>query len=99
MADAVKWKDAAQAIAKIGHEQGWLPAEVEAGSFAPEEAKGLSLKPPFTNPELVLYLWGSNSRAESARARRLGWEPKGPSFWDELASECQLAAEGLKGST
>jgi hypothetical protein len=35
-------------------------------------------------PALALYLWGSNSRAESVRARRLGWKPHEPSFWEAL---------------
>jgi hypothetical protein len=42
-------------------------------------------------PKLALYLWGSNSRAESARAKNLGWDPHGPSFWEALAGDVNVA--------
>jgi len=42
-------------------------------------------------PQLVLYLWGSNSRAESSRAKRLGWKPHGPSFFEELEEDVTIA--------
>lgn len=45
------------------------------------------------DPGRVLYLWGSNSRAESARAKKLGWKPHGPSFWEALAEDCRIAKE------
>jgi hypothetical protein len=47
-------------------------------------------------PHIVLYLWGSNSRAESARARELGWNPKGPSFWESLEEDVAIAVKGGK---
>lgn len=44
-------------------------------------------------PVLAKYIWGSNSRAESARLKALGWEPQGPSFWETLEDEVTLAIE------
>jgi hypothetical protein len=45
---------------------------------------------------LALYLWGSNSRADSARARKLGWKPHGPSFWDSLEEDVSVAVKRLR---
>ena len=44
-------------------------------------------------PVLAQYIWGSNSRAQSARAELLGWKPTGPSFWDELPRDVKHAVE------
>ncbi|KAM0424966.1 hypothetical protein ACHAPT_009767 [Fusarium lateritium] len=93
LTDGVKWKDAAEAIAKIGHEQGWLTEETQPVSLSLEEFEGLKFKNTFFQDWIILYMWGSNSRAESARAKKLGWEPKGPSFWECLAEDCRVAAE------
>ncbi len=43
------------------------------------------------HPERVLYLWGSNSRANSARAKALGWNPHGPSFFEALKQDVEVA--------
>jgi hypothetical protein len=45
------------------------------------------------DPGRVLYLWGSNSRAESARAKKLGWKPHAPSFRDALSEDIKVAVE------
>jgi len=88
----VKWIDAAEAVNKIGIEQGWLPAESKPVSW--NESQFASIFPQ--NPGLSLYLWGSNSRAESARAKQLGWKPHGPSFWDVLEEDVSIAVAKLK---
>lgn len=49
------------------------------------------------NPGVMLYLWGSNSRAYSERARKLGWEPKGKSFWESLEEDVKIAVQGGEG--
>jgi hypothetical protein len=49
------------------------------------------------NPGVMLYLWGLNSGAESERAKKLGWKPKGKSFWDSLEEDVKIAVQGRKG--
>lgn len=44
-------------------------------------------------PMMAKYIWGSNSRAESARIKGLGWKAQGPSFWDELPADVKHAIE------
>jgi hypothetical protein len=84
--DEVKWKDAAEAIHKIGIEQAWLPKTAKCVSW---ESKQVSQVMPEW-PILPLYLWGSNSRVSSDRAKEsLGWKPSGPSFWSELGASVQ----------
>ena len=90
----VKWIDAAKAINKIGVHQGWLPADSKPVSWT--EAQVASLLPEIPIPGIALYLWGSNSRADSVRARSLGWEPRGPSFWDLLEEDVSIAVAKLK---
>ena len=80
---------AAEKIAEIGHAQGWLPKEMRVVSW--DKDRLASLLPE--DPGRVLYLWGSNSRAESARAKALGWKPHAPSFWEALPEDCKVAAE------
>jgi len=43
--------------------------------------------------ELVLYLWGSNSRAESSRAKRLGWKPHAAGFFGALEEDVTIAVK------
>jgi nucleoside-diphosphate-sugar epimerase len=88
----VRWKDAAQAIRKLGNQQGWLEESVETVSWDKEK---LVSKFPGQG-DLVLYLWGSNSRAESARAKQLGWNPHGPSFWEALPEDVEIAAKNVQ---
>jgi nucleoside-diphosphate-sugar epimerase len=87
----IPWKEAAEAVNKIGKKQGWLPSNSKAVSW--DEKRLAALKPD--DPGRVLYLWGSNSRAESSRAKKLGWKPHGPSFFDALDEDCKVAAERL----
>jgi nucleoside-diphosphate-sugar epimerase len=95
----VAWKEAAEAISKIGQEQGWLPKGSQAKSYNQKQC--MSIKEddvegaPESGPMRALYLWGSNSRADSARAKKLGWEPHGPSFWEALPEDCKVAAAKL----
>lgn len=49
------------------------------------------------DPGRSLYLWGSNSRAESARAKKLGWNPHGSSFWAQLPEDVKVAVEKATG--
>jgi len=44
-------------------------------------------------PWLAQYIWGSNSRAESARLKALGWKVQGPSFWEALPGDVAHAVE------
>lgn len=92
-ADGVQWKRAAETITKIGHEKGWLPKEVQPASLNMDQIKGLKFKHPLFTSAFILYIWCSNSRAESARAKKLGWQPNGPSFWEALPEDCKVAAE------
>ncbi|KAI9684293.1 MAG: hypothetical protein M1822_005766 [Bathelium mastoideum] len=89
VSDGVPWKKAAEEIAGIGCEQGWLPKETPVVSW--DKDRLASLLPE--DPGRVLYLWGSNSRAESARAKALGWKPKAPTFWEALREDCKIAVE------
>jgi hypothetical protein len=89
VASEIRWKDAAEAINRLGIEQGWLPAGTKTVSYTADQVGSTMPK----MPGLARYIWGSNSRAISARAMRLGWEPKGPSFWDELAADVAHAVE------
>ncbi|KAL6897425.1 hypothetical protein GGI43DRAFT_409096 [Trichoderma evansii] len=86
--DEVAWKSASEAINKIGQEQGWLPEGTRTVSWTKEQLA--SVLPD--QSALVLYIWGSNSRAKSTRAKKLGWKPHGPSFWQALPQDCQIAA-------
>jgi hypothetical protein len=88
VADEVRWKSVAEAINKIGQEQGWLPSGTPTVSWNKDQVG--SIVPAL--PRLALYIWGSNTRAESARAKKLGWKPHGPSFWDALPEDCKIAA-------
>ncbi|KAL7904431.1 hypothetical protein GGI35DRAFT_472376 [Trichoderma velutinum] len=91
VASEVAWKPAAEAINQLGLEQGWLPQGTKAASWNKEQLSAVLPE----DPGRVLYLWGSNSRAESSRAKRLGWNPHAPSFWEALVEDCQVAADKL----
>ncbi|KAK2802266.1 hypothetical protein FQN50_007447 [Emmonsiellopsis sp. PD_5] len=86
VADEIKWKDAAEALCKLGIEQGWLPPNTKTISYD-EQRVSTVLQPAW----LGLYLFGSNSRADSARARQLGWRPRGPDFWTMLPEDVRAA--------
>lgn len=88
--DEVRWKDAAMAISFIGMQQGWLPRGSESVSW---DAEKLDKEFPGYPPGIILYLWGSNSRASSSRAKLLGWKPKAPTFWYTLASDVGVAVK------
>jgi nucleoside-diphosphate-sugar epimerase len=88
--DEVRWKDAAEAINRIGTERGWLSKDSKAVSW---NAEKLDRAFPGYPPGMILYLWGSNSRASSSRAKLLGWKPKGPSFWSVLAEDMEVAVK------
>jgi hypothetical protein len=88
VADEIAWRDAAEAVNKLGQEQGWIPKGTKAVSWSKDQVG--SLNP--ARPRGPLYMWGSNSRAESARAKLLGWKPHGPSFWDALPEDVEKAA-------
>jgi hypothetical protein len=90
----VKWIEAAEAVNTIGIRQGWLPADSKPVSWT--EAQLSSLMPH--QPDIVLYLWGSNSRADSVRARRLGWKPHGPSFWEALEEDVSVAVAKFRNT-
>ncbi|PMD54419.1 NAD(P)-binding protein [Hyaloscypha bicolor E] len=92
VSDGIPWKNAAEKINELGQHQGWLPKGTKAVSW--NESQLAALLP--SDPGRVLYLWGSNSRAESSRAKKLGWRPHGPSFWEALPEDCKVAAEKLK---
>jgi hypothetical protein len=83
----VKWIEAAEKINKLFVGQGLIAADSRPVSWTKEEVA--SLIPD--HPERALYLWGSNSRAESARAKKLGWNPHGPSFWEALEEDVNVA--------
>ncbi|KAF2097818.1 NAD(P)-binding protein [Rhizodiscina lignyota] len=87
VSDSVRWRDAAEAIAALGRKQGFLPRDAKAVSWTKDQVAALLPDAP----GLVLYLWGSNSRGESARARKIGWKPAGPSFWESLDEDCRVA--------
>jgi hypothetical protein len=90
--DEVKWVDVAEAVNKLGVKQGWLPKDSKPVAWTKEQLG--SLMPE--NPGIVLYLWGSNSRAESTRAKKLGWNPHGPTFWEALEEDVTIAVAKAK---
>lgn len=92
--DEVRWKDAATAISGIAMEQGWLPKDSESVSW---DAEKLVAAYPDYPAGMILYLWGSNSRASSSRAKLLGWKPKAPSFWDTLPSDVEAVVKKRLG--
>ena len=94
VADEVKWIEAAEAINKIGVEHGWFPADSKPVSWTEAQFAGLMKHIPI--PGLALYIWGSNSRATSSRAAKLGWKPHGPSFWDSLEEDVSVAVAKLR---
>jgi nucleoside-diphosphate-sugar epimerase len=87
----VKWIDAATAVNKIGIQQGWLPPDSKPVSWS--QAQMANLMPQ--KPDLSLYLWGSNSRADSVRARHLGWKPHRPNFWESLEEDVSITMASL----
>lgn len=87
VSDEVKWIEVAEAVNKLGVKQGWLPQSSKPISWTKEQLA--SLMPE--DPGLILYLWGSNSRAESARAKKLGWNPHAPTFWEALEEDVTIA--------
>jgi len=100
VSDEVKWIDAATAINALGVEQGWLPAGSKPVSWTKEHVRALIPNPgPLADVSgfnMALYVWGSNSRAESARAKALGWNPQAhPSFWDALPEDVAVALQNL----
>ncbi|RFU28296.1 hypothetical protein B7463_g8034, partial [Scytalidium lignicola] len=94
VAEEVKWIQVAEAINKLGIGQGWLPADSKAVSWTKDQVN--ELMPWF--PGIALYIWGSNSRAESARAKKLGWIPHAPSFWEALDEDVRIAVQKAKSS-
>lgn len=84
MVSEAKWKDAAIAINNLAVEHGWLPKGSKAVSWDAERVGNIL-------PGLSLYLWGSNSRADSERAKALGWKPSAPSFWEALSQDVEVA--------
>lgn len=97
MAEEVIWKEVASEIARLGLKQGSLPRESGAISWTHDQV--VALLPHFPNGgELALYIWGSNSRAESARAKELGWKPKGPTFYDQLAEDVAAVVTSIRSS-
>jgi hypothetical protein len=82
----------AENINEIGQQQGWLPKGTKAVSW--NKDKLAALLPG--DPGRVLYLWGSNSRAGSSRAKKLGWKLHGPSFWVALSEDCNVAVKTLQ---
>lgn len=44
-------------------------------------------------PMMPKYFWGSNSRAESACAKLLGWKAAALGFWDEWQGDVKFAFE------
>lgn len=81
------WKDAAEAINKLGVDNGWLPKDSKPVSWNKQQVGDIGPD----DPGRWLYLWGSNSRAESARAKKLGWNPHGPTFWEQLSEDVNVA--------
>lgn len=71
----------------IGIRDGWLPAGSKVSSWSQDQVAAIAPEKAF----LLLYLWGSNSRAESTRLQRLGWTETGPSFWDCLEEDVLAA--------
>jgi hypothetical protein len=45
---------------------------------------------------LPLYAWGSNSRAVSKMATRLGWVPRGPGIWGSLGEYVDVEIKKLE---
>ena len=90
----MQWKEVATTITKLAVEQAWLSKDGEAVSYNRDQVS--ELLPHFPRGgELALYIWGSNSRAESARAAKLGWVPKGPRFWDQLKRDVAEVIKSL----
>lgn len=83
----VAWKDVAIAIHAIGIRDGWLPADSKISSWSREQVAAIAPD----KETILLYLWGSNSRAEPARLRKLGWVESGPSFWQCLEEDVKIA--------
>jgi hypothetical protein len=90
--DEVQWKEVATKIHAIGVRDGWLPSDSKLVSYNKEQLAALS--PGMER--ILLYLWGSNSRARSDRIRKLGWEPRGPTFWESLEEDVAKALPNSK---
>jgi len=88
--EEVRWKDAAMAINCIGIQKGWRPKDSDTVSW---NAEKLDAAFPGYPAGMILYLWGSNSRASSSRAKLLGWQPKASSFWYSLAADVDAAVQ------
>lgn len=69
--------------------QGWLPEGSKPVSWNSKQVGDIFA----SNPGLALYLWGSNSRADSARAKKLGWKSSGPDFWTQLPEDVKIAVQ------
>lgn len=82
----------AEAITKRGIEQSWLPKDTKPVSWTPEQVG--SILPHL--PRIARYLWGSNTRAVTARAQALGWKPVAKSFWDSLDEDVSIAVANTK---
>lgn len=81
------WGDVSQWVADEAKKQGLIESN-EVKSMSAEEVKQISSFGP--------ALWGANSRARAKRARAiLAWEPKAPSFKDEVASTLAFEAKKL----
>lgn len=66
---------------------GWLPADSEISSWTKEQVA--TIAPGMET--LFLYIWGTNSRADSARLRKLGWGESGPTFWECVEEDVKIA--------
>ncbi|KAN0096703.1 hypothetical protein V8E51_015508 [Hyaloscypha variabilis] len=92
IAGEVRWKDAAEAINSIGITQKWLPADSKPVSWTVEQLGNIIPH----RPRVARYLWGSSTRAYSARAHQLGWKPQGPSFWEALPEDVSISIRNVK---
>jgi hypothetical protein len=88
----VKWIETAEAVNKIGIQQGWLPADSKPISWT--EAQVASLLPEMPVPDIALYLWGSNSRADSVRQGSWAGNPMGRAFGNRSRKMSPLQWQG-----
>lgn len=102
--DEVQWKDVAKKVQEILVRRGYVTSAVDGQdgveSCGEERFRGLSPEMEKWWPDIWLYMWGSNSRAESARAKALGWsgnkQGKETNFWECLEVDVVAAAEEVK---
>ncbi|EEH33585.2 hypothetical protein PAAG_04635 [Paracoccidioides lutzii Pb01] len=82
VADEIRWKDAAEAICRMGIEQGWLQVDAIT-AFYDEKCFREIFEPGWLG-------------FVSLGVRQLGWKPRAPDFWTVLPADVERAVAQMK---